>query len=883
MRAKQIFSSWAQRRWHNLTLAKKFSLTIGVVGAISLVAAALALNAAIRPVFDELERNVVGRQIERANAVQAAQLLSIENATKDYAVWDDSYEYIATHDAAFESETLTSLALMNVGVNGLVYGRWDGGFSTSQFVDLDSGEELPALATAFRQLTQSERFLTLARSQAYSSSFAVLGGRIFAVGIAQVVRSDGSGTPAGYVAMAREVVNAEVGKTLQTIVDVSTNSVAPLETIGGDAVRISVPIVSADAARIGSMSFQVSRDITKVGGTTILASLATAAVAITLALVSVFFVVRRIVVRRLIVLDTHMQEVTTTGVLATFDPDSNIDELGTVSRSFNQMICELRELRERIGVALSSSESAKRRLTFAIESAGDGYFELNLADLSFTPELGLAAALGVAAEPGPISVLADRTHPDDVQVGTDALRKMRRGEISSFDHQLRLIQSNGEYRWMHMRARVLEATEHESRTVIGTVVDLSRWKALEADLRATKDAAEAASRAKSEFLANMSHEIRTPLNGVLGMAQSLDCDALAPAQREKVGIILDSGRSLTALLNDVLDLSKIEAGKLEIAPVPGDFLHTIKRTQQLFQTQAEDKGLELLVRHDSNFPQSLAYDAVRVRQCIGNLMSNAIKFTEKGRIEVRISSKRLAGDEHLVAIEVSDTGMGMSEATQAKLFSAFTQADGAITRKFGGTGLGLAISRQLARLMGGDLTARSEEGKGSVFLLTFKAEEHHSTRHIATQAPGSPTAVNESPHRLRGARVLLTDDNAINRQVIKLFLAPQGLEIVEATNGKEALDLIATAPFDLVLLDVHMPVMDGKEAIRRIRGADQPWSNVPVIALTADAMSGDREKLLALGMTDYLPKPVDQRELISKIARLLEAGSSTGLAAASGF
>ncbi len=883
MTAKRNLSSWAQRRWRSLTLAAKFSLTIAVVGAVSLVVAALALNSAIRPVFDELERNVVGRQIERANAVQAAQLLSIENATKDYAVWDDSYDYIATHNAAFESETLTSLALTNVGVNGLVYGRWDGGFSTAQFVDLDSGEELPALATAFQQLTQSERFLALARSQAHSSSFAVLGGRIFAIGIAQVVRSDGSGTPAGYVAMARGVASAEVGKTLQTIVDVSTDSGAPLKTDGGDAWHISVPIVSADATRIGSMSFQVPRDITEVGGTTILAALTTAAVAIILALISVFFVVRRIVVRRLVALDLHMREVTTTGALAMLDPDSSIDELGTVSRSFNKMICELQELRERIGVALSSSEAAKRRLKFAIESAGDGYFELNLANLSFTPELSLAATLGVAAEPGPISVLADRTHPYDAQVGTDALRKMRRGEVSSFDHQLRLMQSNGEYRWMHMRARVLEATEHESRTVIGTVVDLSRWKALEADLRAAKDAAEASSHAKGEFLANMSHEIRTPLNGVLGMAQSLDGDDLSPAQREKVDVILDSGRTLTALLNDVLDLSKIEAGKLEIAPVPGDFLHTIKRTRQLFQTQAEDKGLDLLVRHVSNFPQSLAYDAVRVRQCIGNLMSNAIKFTEKGRVEVRISSTKLAGDEHLVAIEVSDTGMGMSEATKAKLFSAFTQADGGITRKFGGTGLGLAISRQLARLMGGDLTARSEEGRGSVFLLTFRAKETHSSKHLVAQAPVSPKAVQESRHGLRGARVLLTDDNAINRQVIKLFLAPQGLEIVEATNGKEALDLIASAPFDLVLLDVHMPVMDGKEAIRRIRGADQPWSSIPVIALTADAMNGDRESLLALGMTDYLPKPVDQRELISKITQLLEAGYSTGVATASGF
>jgi CheY-like chemotaxis protein len=202
-----------------------------------------------------------------------------------------------------------------------------------------------------------------------------------------------------------------------------------------------------------------------------------------------------------------------------------------------------------------------------------------------------------------------------------------------------------------------------------------------------------------------------------------------------------------------------------------------------------------------------------------------------------------------------------------KLFTVFTQADGATTRKFGGSGLGLAISRQLARMMGGDITVTSREGKGSTFTLTFKADEAEPVAAPAPKAEAvAPSAAKRS---LRGARVLLTDDNAINRQVIKLFLAPQGCEIQEATNGKEALDKIATQPFDIVLLDVHMPVMDGKEAIQRLRAANQPWSTIPVIALTADAMSGDREKYLALGMTDYVSKPVDQRELLVKMHQVL--------------
>jgi signal transduction histidine kinase/ActR/RegA family two-component response regulator len=416
---------------------------------------------------------------------------------------------------------------------------------------------------------------------------------------------------------------------------------------------------------------------------------------------------------------------------------------------------------------------------------------------------------------------------------------------------------------MQMRAQVIAENAVHGRKLIGTVVDLTAWKTIEDELRAAKESAEASSNAKSQFLANMSHEIRTPLNGVLGMAQALEGDDLSAAQREKVNIILDSGKSLMALLNDVLDLTKIEAGKLEISSVPGDFLHTMKRTRQLFQSTAEDKGLELFVRYDSNFPQRLSYDPTRVRQCVSNLLSNAIKFTAQGRVEVAISAKRQDDGQFMVAVDVSDTGIGMNEDVIAKLFTVFTQADGATTRKFGGSGLGLAISRQLARMMGGDLTVTSQSGKGSTFRLTFKAQE-------AAPAPvAAPTPKLEPSKRtLRGLRVLLTDDNAINRQVIKLFLAPQGCDITEATNGKEALDKIAQGEFDIVLLDIHMPVMDGKEAIARLR-RDARWETLPVIALTADAMSGDREKYLALGMTDYVSKPVDQRELIAKMNQVL--------------
>jgi CheY-like chemotaxis protein len=256
-----------------------------------------------------------------------------------------------------------------------------------------------------------------------------------------------------------------------------------------------------------------------------------------------------------------------------------------------------------------------------------------------------------------------------------------------------------------------------------------------------------------------------------------------------------------------------------------------------------------------------------VRQCVGNLLSNAIKFTERGVVKLKVGATETSPGLWQIKVDVVDTGIGMNEATRNKLFSTFTQADASITRRFGGSGLGLAITRQLARLMGGDVTVTSEPGIGSTFTLTFVAEGVNDE----APAPGDdlpvlPVATEEKVRSLRGIKILLVDDNAVNRQVAKLFTAQFSPKFVEGINGQEALDRLHDEDFDLVLLDIHMPVMDGKETIRRIRASAEKWRDIPVLALTADAMSGDRERYLALGMTDYVSKPLDQKELAAKIA-----------------
>ncbi len=391
-----------------------------------------------------------------------------------------------------------------------------------------------------------------------------------------------------------------------------------------------------------------------------------------------------------------------------------------------------------------------------------------------------------------------------------------------------------------------------------------------AEVESARDAAEAATRAKSEFLANMSHEIRTPLNGILGMAQGLESRELDDATREMVTTIRDSGVTLMAILNDVLDLSKIEAGKLDVAPVDTELLATVQQVHRLFQSIAREKGVSLVMT-DTPDKLRLRYDPVRVRQCLSNLVSNAVKFTREGGVHISTTVASVEGGRSRVTVAVADTGIGMNQATADRLFEAFTQADGSTTRQFGGTGLGLAISRRLARLMGGDIVVRSTPGRGSVFTFTFLADAATGIAADAPREQAKPAGVS-----LRGARVLLTDDNAINRQVVRLFLQPQGALITEATNGQEALDALARQPFDLVLLDVHMPVMDGTEAIRRIRASAPPLCDLPVIALTADAMSGDRERLIGLGMSGYVSKPIDRGELLSAIGRVLGSDQAEG-------
>jgi signal transduction histidine kinase/CheY-like chemotaxis protein len=398
--------------------------------------------------------------------------------------------------------------------------------------------------------------------------------------------------------------------------------------------------------------------------------------------------------------------------------------------------------------------------------------------------------------------------------------------------------------------------------LVAIIFDITAYKRVEL----AAEQAAAASAAKSQFLAMVSHEMRTPLNGILGMAQALGADVLTADQRETVGIMLESGQSLMSIINDVLDMSKIEAGKIEISPIDCDLREVIGSVVRLMEPQAEILSISLKCHFAAHTPRSLRFDPVRVRQCVTNLVSNALKFTEAGEIDVTVSAEQTGGSAYIISVAVSDTGIGIDEAVLGKLFSEFTQADGSTTRRFGGTGLGLAITRRLARLMGGDVAVVSKPGQGSTFTATFAAES--STAGYGRQDRQKARTDIDEPC-LAGLQVLLVDDNRINRHVGRILLQPLGITVIEAGNGREALDLLTRHKIDLVLMDVHMPVMDGIETLGHIRASNAPWSQLPVIAVTADAMSGDRESLLRRGVDSYVSKPIDKDQLIAEIRGLI--------------
>lgn len=402
-------------------------------------------------------------------------------------------------------------------------------------------------------------------------------------------------------------------------------------------------------------------------------------------------------------------------------------------------------------------------------------------------------------------------------------------------------------------------SQEELKARVNLHIDLKKTKE---ELISAKDKAEAAAHAKSLFLANMSHEIRTPMNGIIGMVEIMKQTELTKDQHDYLSIVEVSSENLLAIINDILDYSKIEAGQIELEKLDFSIHNEIKEVLQLLSYKSNEKQLELISNVNPDIPNNLLGDPLRIKQILINLINNAIKFTDKGNVKVNVDIIRKEEKSLELKFEVIDTGIGISEEGKQKLFKSFSQTDASTTRKYGGTGLGLAISKNLCNLMQGDIGVESELGNGTNFWFSLSFDySDKKTEEVKSSVSKNTNEVSLSDRKLK---VMVVEDNPINQKVANLQINRYGHEVILADNGQIAVDLFELNDFDIIFMDIQMPIMDGLEATEKIRQIEKQKSKkIPstIIAMTANTMKGDREKYLGSGMDNYIGKPFKVTDL----------------------
>jgi len=456
-------------------------------------------------------------------------------------------------------------------------------------------------------------------------------------------------------------------------------------------------------------------------------------------------------------------------------------------------------------------------------------------------------------------------HPEDLPLLAEVSQSLARSGRASA--RWRVAHKSGNFIWTEANLTAVTNPVTGESEIISVVRDVSQQVIVERDLREAKEQADAANRAKSEFLANMSHEIRTPMNGIIGFTEMLLETGLSKEQSFYANLVRDSSQQLLLIVNDVLDLSKVEAGRVELDPAPFELEAFAESCFSLVAQSADAKGLTFTLEFDKTLPACVVGDQLRLRQVVLNLLNNAVKFTEKGTVTLAVGAAGRSGDTVQLSIAVIDTGIGISAEQQSGLFTRFVQVNRAVSQKYGGTGLGLVISKRLIELMGGRIGVSSEPGLGSTFSLTVPLKEG------AMPAPAPlPEA---TPLNHRSARILVAEDVYINQLLTETILRAAGHDVDVVEDGAAAVAAVGEGGYDLVLMDLQMPVMDGIEATRRIRALAGPAASVPIVALTANGFADEVQRCLELGMNDHILKPINKRLLLAAVARWAQTGPTS--------
>ncbi len=574
--------------------------------------------------------------------------------------------------------------------------------------------------------------------------------------------------------------------------------------------------------------------------------------------------------------------------------ESGGNEISRLGRDFNAMLLALERQENENQRHIAELSVERSRLTNIIDATQIGTWEWQIGSGKTVFNERWAEMLGYSLaelQPQGIELWQRLAHPDDLNESASRLAQHFRGESEVYECEVRMRHKDGHWVWILDRGRVVERDGDASPLLMaGTHLDISRRKqdemeleqyrhhleemlderaasllAANAELLRLKEMADAANLAKSAFLANMSHEIRTPLNAIIGMVYLVRRGGLSAVQEIQMDKLVQAGEHLLGIINAILDLSKIEAGKFTLDQTSVRIESVLENVMSILRDKAQAKNL-LLRSEIGNLPDGLVGDPLRLQQALLNYAGNAVKFADHGEVLLQVSVIDEREDEITLRFAVTDNGIGIAPEVLSGLFSAFEQADGSITRHYGGTGLGLAITRKLAGMMGGEAGANSTPGLGSTFWFTARLGKHRAGR-LSTGLPEAGEAEFVLAD-CRGYRVLLVEDEPINQEIAVMMLEEIGLRVDVANDGAEALRLLGVADYALILMDMQMPVMDGLEATRQIRRLPQ-GEFLPIIAMTANAFAEDRERCFSAGMNDFIAKPFRPEQLYQALCRAL--------------
>lgn len=516
---------------------------------------------------------------------------------------------------------------------------------------------------------------------------------------------------------------------------------------------------------------------------------------------------------------------------------------------------------------------SERNLRKAQELAKIGNWEWDIDNdtITFSDALKKIYKIDKSENVCPVNFLKV-THPDDIQRVKQVLRYATdTRKPTRLEYRILLPDNIKKWLSIEIASSSADQTNKKTNIIIGTIQDITERKLFELGLEEAKEAAEMATAAKSDFLANMSHEIRTPMNGVIGMIDMLLDTKLNPEQKDFAESVKISANALLILINDILDFSKIEAGKLDFEIINFNLQDSLDDLSKVISIKAKEKGLRFNLFISNEVPANLKGDPGRLRQILINLASNAVKFTEKGTVSISVLLDQETDKKATIRFKVTDTGIGIKKEEALAIFESFNQADTSVTRKYGGTGLGLAISKKLSEQMGGEIGLEKGHQTGSVFWFTANFEKQWQKE--VTLFPDKPERKNQknvNKITARPIRILLAEDNKMNQKVAVKMLEKMDIQVVTANNGQEAVEIFIGEPFDLVLMDIQMPVMDGIDATIQIRKLEKPDSYIPIIACTANAMKGDKEKYLAVGMDDYITKPINRNDFQNTLYQFIK-------------